>query len=236
VVTGPTGPTGLVGATGAAATGPTGPTGSGSAGGVAFYQNYTGGNFYSGQPAPQYTAGVAGGTGQIYFSSVWIGKAITISEIAYRITTSGITGAYYNVGLYADDHGTPGALLASGVGDNTFTATTKSTPFQTPYSVVTPGWYWLAYQYPDSTQKLDCLNQSTTVGQWHNFANGVGATGNMQVQGASQTLGMKTNTASTVQTVANTPTLPNPANAAGSVAENATLAVPLMQYKVLSVP
>jgi hypothetical protein len=229
---GSTGPTGA-----SASTGPTGPTGGGGGGG--FFQNYTAGNYYTTQPFAQNAAGGVAGTGTVAFWPFWIGETVTIDAIGFAVNTAGVTGAFYNVGIYNDAGDCkPGALLGSAGGDNTFHAASSSTPIsmslQSPVQL-TPGWYWLGYQYPDNTQKLWC--QSSNGGGnslWYVFSAGSSNLSNYNLAASIPNMGIKA--ASTAQSATGTSTMPNPGNTGGAYTETTNIIFPIFIYKVHSVP
>ena len=115
---------------------------------------------------PSSTAGVAG---SIYFQPIWIGQPITIEGEASKITTayagSGTCTNSWGVAIYANSGNRPtGAPLAYGYSSNlntgnltvTFTNCTAVTGISScaispSVSFLAPGWYWMAFQYGDTT-------------------------------------------------------------------------------------
>jgi hypothetical protein len=185
------------------------------------------------QPFSMSAQGAAGGTGTVVFLPTWIGQTVTIDSLIVAIGTIGVTGATGGVGVYNDaGDARPGALLASGV---TGMASPSSTVINIPLSPniqLTPGWYWFAYQYPDNTQKLFCLENTAGTGvnqHWHQYAVGEGVISSVNLgQSSNAILGFKA--ASTIGA------LPNPGNAVGAYTETTNIIFPIMAYRVKSVP
>ncbi len=235
-VTGPTGPTGTqgnVGSTGATGptgtastvTGTTGPTGLAGGGRI---PNYTAGNWY----APYENAFMAIGLVQNNTTTMafpmWVAQTITINGFAAYCDVAAAGTAYWNMGVYSNaPSGMPGTLLAEGTG-STGTATAVLS-LGCPPTQLTPGWYWLAYQFGDNVQKITSFSVSKTNGSPmpHQFA--MGTTGAAGL--AAGVAGVKFT--SSTQTTANTPTMPT--GPTGYSAQPA-VTVPHMIFQVASVP
>ena len=241
-VTGPTGYTGLQGAA-STVTGPTGYTGlqgaastvTGPTGGVVTqdpnraFANYTASTYYVSGPMNS-SAGNAGTTGTIYFQPIFITAPITIEAIAVNIGTAGNgAGCTFGCALYGSNTGTyvnkPGSLLAPTNGSISTATGALALAMTSNYSITTPGWYWLAFQFGDGAMKLyNPISTGFNAGRYMGLTTVGHALGN----GGEQT-GVSIN--GTVQT------WPNPGNATGPYVDTYNTAImPIMAIEVASVP
>jgi len=112
------------------------------------------------------SAGSVSASGGMCFTPIWIGLPVTLEGIGFQIGTgySG-SGTGFAVGLYSSDTGASAnrakTLLASStISSSTGTGAT-TLAFQSNYSITSPGWYWLAFQFGDATQKIYALQATS---------------------------------------------------------------------------
>jgi hypothetical protein len=116
---------------------------------------YTAGNWYA--PLPGAVPTAAGTTamvvGSIYFALCYIPYSGTVKAVALRAGTGSSGAVNMAFGLYSNNSNmTPNALLANTAGFTSTATGAISALFVTPVAV-TPGWYWLAFQAPDTVMR-----------------------------------------------------------------------------------
>ena len=175
--------------------------------------------------------GTVGVAGSIYLMPIWIGQPVTLSGVSFKIQTGGAGASAFSVGLYntlttSGFTNRPGTLLANSTGSTS--TGTGNTTLSLSYSIAAPGWYWLAFQYGDTTQKLfaAAINQSTIGPAWGGIL-GSATLANIQ---------LAMNGVSTTGVVGTWPNFTSSTTFAESVANPGTGALPWMAAQIASVP
>ncbi len=109
-----------------------------------------------------------------YFVGVTLYAPATLTGVRVKFTTGG--AGNYDVGIYSDNSGVPGTLLAHAAA--TITSLATSTAVLTPALIggnlpLAPGRYWLALWTSNSaTDKVSGFNSATTMVASQTGANG----------------------------------------------------------------
>lgn len=180
---------------------------------------YVSGNWYNGIPHARVSAQNAFGNSKIYFAPFEIRAAVTITDLAIRVTTGAAGTA--QVAIYANDAalGRPtGAPLAEVAGLDTTSPAAVSGTLASPVTFQ-PGVYWFAVQLSSATAAIsgttaDAGSMSALIGS-ATLANVISAAAVVSINLAL------TNTFGTF------PTLPS-----GSFVESSNIRNPLPLFKV----
>jgi hypothetical protein len=133
--------------------------------------SYTAGNWYA--QFPQMVtpfAGAAMVVGSIYYTPVYIPVSGNVESLAVRATTGSAGSVAMAVAIYTNASGNvPGNIIANSAGNTNTTTGAITFSLTVPgVAAVTPGWYWLAFQAPDTTQRLYTYQQTlgAVTGGW----------------------------------------------------------------------
>ncbi len=130
------------------------------------------GRWYPALPGPE-SNGTATGTANTRMRAFYLPQAVTISDLALRVTTANAGNA--GAAIYATDPAlqepTGSAPLASVLGLSTASTGYVSAALASPVSFA-PGWYWMAVQCDNATAAFLASSNTDTGSAW---ARGVAA-------------------------------------------------------------
>jgi hypothetical protein len=193
--------------------------------------NYTGGNWYL-PNFSQTATGTALVAGSVYFYPLYISLPVTIESLAIFAVVGAAGVDYWNVGIYTNlSSGRPGTLLGSGAGSISSSTGFISIALNSNVSITTPGWYWLAFQASDTTQRLVGIGGAG----FHIFESGPGQFfGSPTLANAATLFGVSvTGTAQTSAGIAN---VTMPTGPTGFSEITTAQQMPTLLYQVVSVP
>ena len=122
------------------------------------------GRYYSATLSGIPTGSTAWSAGTLYAIPAYIPAGTIIKKIGFHITAPSSSAFNAEMGLYADNSLSPGALV-SGSDSGTFAVAASATgdqtfAYATPLIISTGGWYWLAINFSATGATVSCVTTS----------------------------------------------------------------------------